>query len=72
MKPQNVRLWDIFVIGPVLMYTGLQYTDLPDPLRAFLFGSGLGTTLYNGYNYMRAQEEINRQQAIVCPQPLKL
>lgn len=52
MKPQSVRLADVFFIGPFMIYAAgknkLSKTD-----RATLVGLGIATILYNGYNYIK-------------------
>lgn len=47
---QPVRLLDIFVIAPVLMYASTKIED--KNLKTGVFIIGLATLLYNGYNYM--------------------
>lgn len=55
MKPQFVRLADVFFIGPFMIYAAgkskLSKTD-----RATLVGLGIATILYNGYNYIKQKE----------------
>lgn len=55
MKPQSVRLADVFFIGPFMIYAAgkskLSKTD-----RATLVGLGIATILYNGYNYIKQKE----------------
>ena len=57
-KPQWLRLWDVFVLGPVLIYAGGRKSNLPVGLRFIIATSGLLTIYYNGRNYL-----INQQQA---------
>lgn len=49
---QVVRLADVFLIGPFLIYISTIKT-LPVHLRVLLFVIGLGTIFYNGLNYLR-------------------
>lgn len=51
-KSQSVRLLDVFVIGPVLIYAG-TFKTLPKYLRIFLFVVGVLTIVYNGNNYLK-------------------
>lgn len=51
MKTQMIRLLDVFVIGPLMIYTGLR-TNKP-LLRNSMFVLGLATILYNGNNYIK-------------------
>lgn len=54
-KSQYVRLIDIFVIGPVLIYAG-TIKALPNYLRMFLIVVGILTIIYNGNNYLSNRE----------------
>ena len=54
MKPQSVRLLDVFVFGPVMIYAATQ-PRLSVELRAVLFWLGAGTILYNGINYLKGK-----------------
>lgn len=49
---QIVRLADVFLIGPFLIYAGTK-KHLAKSIRLGLIGIGVGTILYNGYNYMK-------------------
>ena len=50
-KSQFVRLWDIFALGPAMMYIG--YAEKLEPWeKVLLIGAGLGTIIYNGQNYL--------------------
>ena len=57
-KSQEVRLLDVFALGPFMMWYAIRSKDQPDWARAVLAFSGLMTSLYNGANYVR----IKRQQ----------
>lgn len=57
MKTQNVRLLDVFVLGPLLLYAGLQRRPLPRWLNVALVVSGVLTILYNGNNYLLNRKE---------------
>ena len=50
---QLIRLVDIFVLGPVLIYAGRAQKELSQNARTFLVLSGIGTILFNGWNYLR-------------------
>jgi hypothetical protein len=54
-KAQYVRLIDIFVLGPVLLYTAAILPRERPLLRAFLAVAGVGTVYYNARNYMNIQ-----------------
>lgn len=52
VKAQWVRLADVFVIGPVMVYFGARAYHEPLWLRALMVGLGAGTIIYNGRNYV--------------------
>lgn len=56
MKTQTVRLLDVFLFGPVIMYAGTR-KELPIWLRLSLLAIGAGTVVYNGLNYMKVDKE---------------
>lgn len=49
---QSVRLLDVFVIAPVLIYAGTK-KELSNPLRYTLIAIGAATLIYNGLNYIK-------------------
>lgn len=51
-KSQNIRLIDVLVIGPVLIYAGVKNSNLHPILRASLAIIGVCTIYYNGKNYL--------------------
>lgn len=51
-KAQAVRLFDVFVLGPAMIYIGTQ-NRFSKPLDAMLLLSGIGTIIFNGYNYLQ-------------------
>lgn len=50
-KSQNIRLIDVFVIAPVLIYAGTR-KELPTWLRLSLVTFGACTAYYNAKNYI--------------------
>ena len=50
MKSQQVRLFDIWVLGPAMMYIA-SARRLSQLQRVALFAAGAGTILYNWRNY---------------------
>ena len=65
-KAQSVRLYDVFLLGPFMIWAATQSKPLPRWAKATLFVSGVATIIYNLNNYGRVeavlQEQI-RQQA---------
>lgn len=55
MKSQGVRLFDVFILGPFMMYQAGKKTEKSQLERNFLFWSGVFTIIYNGANYLRAK-----------------
>lgn len=51
MKSQRVRLLDVFLLGPFLMWAATRPT-LGATARQVLWWSGFATVLYNGANYL--------------------
>ena len=49
---QDVRLLDVFFIGPFLIYVGMN-KQLSLPTRVALVTLGVSTILYNGNNYLK-------------------
>jgi hypothetical protein len=47
---QAIRLIDVFLLGPVMIKVA---GELAGWKKDFLFISGIGTILLNGYNYLR-------------------
>ena len=55
-KSQMVRLVDVFVLGPFMIWTASR-KHLPPLSRLLLGVSGLATIVYNGVNYARISEQ---------------
>lgn len=58
-KSQEVRLLDVFVLGPFMI--GVALVSRPAPLLRVLLGVvGVGTILYNLRNYQLNQEQASK------------
>ena len=57
MKGQAVRVLDVVVLGPVLMWLASQRRPLPPGERATLWVIGAGTVLYNLSNYLEIAKQ---------------
>ena len=55
MKTQTVRLLDVFVFGPFLLYAGTR-PNLSRAEKSFLLVIGAGTVIYNMVNYLAERE----------------
>ncbi len=53
MKPQAVRLLDMWLLGPLMVLAAGRAFDLNDRWRAVLALAGLLTVAYNGENWLR-------------------
>jgi len=58
MKSQDVRLLDVFVLGPFMLYAALKPARMTGLERAALAIAGVATVLYNWQNY-----QIERERA---------
>jgi len=52
LSVQDVRLLDVFVIGPFLIYAGMQ-EGISKPIRIGLVLFGVATIIYNGHNFLK-------------------
>lgn len=59
MNVQTVRLFDVFVIAPILIYAGGQ-KSINEPLRYAILTIGIATLFYNGHNYLKVKENARR------------
>ena len=55
MDIQTIRLLDVFVIAPILIYASGE-ERLSKTMRVAILGIGLATLFYNGHNYLKARE----------------
>ena len=51
-KAQDVRLMDVFLLGPFMVLAGTA-KRLPPWARLLMVAAGMGTILYNARNYAR-------------------
>lgn len=57
MKTQTIRLIDVLLLGPAMVWAGWLVRDRNESLAAFVAGSGFLTSLYNWNNYQRSRGE---------------
>ncbi len=50
-KSQSLRIWDVLILGPVLIYIGQK--RLSGWERNFLISAGIATIIYNGRNFLQ-------------------
>ncbi len=53
LKGQKVRVLDVFLFAPLMIYAGVIAKGLPMWLRVALVVMGIGTAIYNGYNWLK-------------------
>ena len=54
-KAQIVRLFDVFIFSPVMIYAGYKKKLSPN-LSTFFIVAGIGTAIFNGANYMKIEQ----------------
>ena len=60
-KSQAVRLYDVFLLAPFLIYVGYKAKGLQNWERYGIYLIGVSTLLYNGRNYLKNKKnEIKR------------
>lgn len=60
---QTVRLFDVFVLGPVMVYAAVMAKGLHPVIRGVLGASGVMTVLYNGGRYADVQAQAEAERA---------
>ena len=55
---QFVRLIDVFVLAPTMVYAS-TFKSLPNYIRLILLVSGISTLVFNGINYVDIKKEEN-------------
>lgn len=52
-KNQQVRLLDVFLLGPFMVWFGVKAQNIGPLPKALMVISGIGTIVYNGNNYLK-------------------
>ena len=52
-KSQAVRLYDVFLLAPFLLYVGYKAKGITQLQRYGVYFIGITTILYNGRNYLK-------------------
>ena len=55
MKTQTIRLLDVFVLGPFMIWAATQLRN--ENARVAMLAAGVGTIVYNWENYKVAERE---------------
>lgn len=53
---QIVRLIDVFILGPIMIYISINARGVPKLMRGFLGISGGLTMIYNGLRYIQVEK----------------
>lgn len=56
-KTQSIRLLDVVVLGPAMVYAGMG-KPLPQGLKILMLLTGVGTIIYNGYNWNENRKHL--------------
>ena len=54
---QKVRLLDVFVVAPIMVYAGASKSNLPIWVKTALISIGVATFIYNGNNYLKNRNQ---------------
>lgn len=60
VKAQSVRLWDVFLIGPLMIWGGALATPKQPLPGLALTLAGMGTIVLNGVNFRRIERRKKR------------
>jgi hypothetical protein len=56
MDVQTIRLIDVFVIAPILIFASTQ-DRIGKPTRYAILAIGIATLVYNGHNYLKVKKD---------------
>jgi uncharacterized membrane protein len=59
-KSQEVRLVDVFLLGPFMIWFGAAATGVASIFKIIMIVSGIATIVYNGFNYLVNKGIIKR------------
>jgi hypothetical protein len=71
IKSQKVRAFDIYVLGPFMMWYSVKSKGMSAWPRRALFISGFMTTLYNYENYKKVKTWVETEGASALKNPLE-
>ncbi len=55
VKSQTVRVIDVTLLGPFMVWVGARRSNLPGWARITMVGFGVATVVYNARNYVRVR-----------------
>lgn len=59
-KSQNIRLVDVFILAPIMIYAGATKSNLPKWVKWSLIGMGVATAVYNGKNFLKNRKNLQQ------------
>lgn len=59
-KSQKVRLVDVFLLGPFMIWFGAVTTGVSNIFKIIMIILGIATIIYNGWNYLVNEGIIKR------------
>ena len=60
-KSQVVRLYEVFLLAPFLMYIGYKAKGISNLERNAIYLIGVGTLVYNARNYLKNKSRDDRK-----------
>ena len=57
-KTQEVRLIDVFILSPFMIWFGIKAKGIPQVAKTGMVISGILTGLYNGRNYLKIKGRV--------------
>jgi hypothetical protein len=64
VKAQTIRVLDVALIGPLMIWGGLKVREDNPTAGTALAAFGVSTIVYNAVNYGRIQEQQRAQKAL--------
>jgi hypothetical protein len=62
-KSQVVRLYDVFLLAPFLMYVGYKAKGIKEWERYGIYAIAIGTLVYNARNYIKNKKSQQRAKS---------
>ena len=61
-KSQPVRLMDVFLLGPFMIWFGVIATGVSSIVKVIMIIVGVATIIYNGWNYLVNEKVIDKSK----------
>jgi len=56
-KGQEMRIMDVAIFGPLMIMSAMN-KEPPELLRLAMLGIGIGTIVYNGWNFLKNMNNV--------------